>query len=121
MDWNQIWEKIKILFGEMWVDLWPTLKILITEQGMTAFASAKNIVITIQENYPDATGEEKFAMAMTQLSGMLLAQGVTLGVGVLRICIELAYHKMIATPEVIAEAKMIQTRMTPEPIQVVQP
>ena len=44
MDWNEIWAKIKILFGEFWVDLWPTIKILITEQGMTAFNSAKNIV-----------------------------------------------------------------------------
>ena len=123
MDWNEIWAKIRILLGSMWVELWPTLKILITEQGMTAFNSAKNIVTHIQETMPDASGEEKFAAAMTQLTGMLLAQGITLGVGILRICIELAYRKMVATPEVVEEAKMLQSAMTipAEPIQVVQP
>jgi len=120
MDWNEIWAKIKILFGEFWVDLWPTIKILITEQGMTAFNSAKNIVKTIQETMPNATGQEKFNAAMTQLTGMLLAQGITLGVGILRICIEMAVARMKSEPEEIEEAKSIQQAMT-ESVQVVQP
>jgi hypothetical protein len=120
MDWNEIWAKIKILLGEMWVDLWPTLKILITEQGITAFTSAKNIVIHIQETMPDASGQEKFEAALTQLTGLLLAQGITLGVGILRVCIEMAYRKMMATGEVVEEAKMMQEAMA-EPIQTVQP
>ena len=72
---------------------------------------------------PNATGEEKFQAALTQLSGMLLAQGITLGVGILRVCIEMAYRKMMATPEVVEEAKMLQSAMTipAEPIQQVQP
>jgi len=112
MDWEILWAKIKILFGELFLELWPTLKILITEQGATAFNSAKNIVKNIQETMPNATGEEKFTAAMTQLSGLLLAQGITLGVGILRICIEMAYRKMMATPEVVAEAKDIQEAFT---------
>jgi len=120
MDWNEIWAKIKILFGEFWVDLWPTIKILITEQGVTAFNSAKNIVKTIQETMPNATGQEKFNAAMTQLTGMLLAQGITLGVGILRICIEMAVARMKSEPEVIEEAKSIQQAMN-ESVQVVTP
>ena len=108
MDWQALWEKIKILFGPLWLELWPTIKILITEQGMTAFTSAKNIVATIQTTMPDASGQEKFNAALAQLSSMLLAQGITLGVGILRICIEMAYRKMVATPEVVTEAKEIQ-------------
>jgi len=120
MDWNEIWAKIKILFGEFWVDLWPTIKILITEQGVTAFNSAKNIVKTIQETMPNATGQEKFNAAMTQLTGMLLAQGITLGVGILRICIEMAVARMKSEPEEIEEAKSIQQAMN-ESVQVVTP
>ena len=111
MDWQALWEKIKILFGPLWLELWPTIKILITKQGMTAFNSAKNIVATIQTTMPDASGQEKFNAALAQLSSMLLAQGITLGVGILRICIEMAYRKMVATPEVVAEAKAMQEMM----------
>lgn len=124
MDWNELWAKIKILLGAMWVDLWPTLKVLITEQGMTAFNSAKNIVIQIQNTMPNASGQEKFNAAMTQLTGMLLAQGITLGVGILRVCVEMAVAKMKATPEVITEAKMIQAHLNSpmtDPNQQVQP
>jgi hypothetical protein len=123
MDWNEIWAKIKILLGEIWVDLWPTLKIMITEQGMTAFTSAKNIVIHIQETMPDASGQEKFEAALTQLTGLLLAQGITLGVGILRVCIEMAYRKMMATGETVEEAKAMSEMIGshPEPIQTVQP
>jgi hypothetical protein len=120
MDWNEIWAKIKILLGALWVDLWPTLKIMITEQGMTAFNSAKNIVKTIQETMPNATGQEKFEAALTQLTGLLLAQGITLGVGILRVCIEMAYAKMVAAAEVVEEAKMLQAAMN-EPTPTVQP
>ena len=123
MDWNEIWAKIRILLGSLWVDLWPTLKIMITEQGMTAFTSAKNIVLHIQETMPDASGQEKFEAALTQLTGLLLAQGITLGVGILRVCIEMAYAKMVASTEVVEEAKMLQTAMTmpAEPTPTVQP
>lgn len=126
MDWNEIWNRIKILLGAMWTDLWPTLKILITEQGMMAFNSAKNIVININNTMPNATGQEKFNAALAQLTEVLVAQGVTLGIGILRICIEMAYRKMVATPEVVEESKMIQNMMTlmaerpPEPEMINQ-
>jgi len=121
MDWEAIWGRIKLLLGEFFVDLWPTLKILLTEQGQTAWNSAKNIVVTIQATMPDASGQDKFNAALGQLSSMLLAQGITLGIGILRICIQGAYEKMVATPEVITEAKMIQEKLTPDPMMVVTP
>ena len=108
MDWNKLWETIKILLGDMWTDLWPTIRILITEQGRTALTSAKNIVIQIQQTMPDATGQEKFNAALTQLTGLLLAQGITLGIGILRVVVQMAYEKMMAVPEVEVESKQIQ-------------
>jgi hypothetical protein len=124
MDWNKLWETIKILLGDMWTDLWPTIRILITEQGRTALTSAKNIVIQIQQTMPDASGQEKFNAALTQLTGLLLAQGITLGIGILRVVVQMAYEKMVAAPEVEDEARALQGMLStppPDPMQGVTP
>jgi TATA-box binding protein (TBP) (component of TFIID and TFIIIB) len=105
MDIKNLWETIKLIFGEMWVVIWPSVKIVLTQSGKYTLATAINVVKQVQESMPNATGAEKAAAAFAQISAILLSQGIQVSVSIIKLAIEYAYQHMKAEPEVIAEAK----------------
>ena len=105
MNIQDIWEKIKLLFSDLWPIIWPTLKTILTENGRMALQAAINIVKNVQDTMPTASGSEKAAAALAQLTAALAVQGVEMGTEMLRAIIKIAYEHMVAEPQVVEEAK----------------
>jgi hypothetical protein len=107
MDLSNLWEKIKLLFSEMWPIIWPLLKKILTDNFQVALKAAMKIVPDVQAEMPNATGQEKIAAVMSRLMVVLAAQGIVMGEEMLRTIIKIAYEHMVAEPEVVEEAKAV--------------
>lgn len=105
MDIKELWAQIKLIFSDLWPIIWPTLKTILTANGRMALQAALNIVKNVQETMPTASGTDKAAAALAQLTAALAVQGVAMGTEMLRAIIKIAYEHMIAEPAVIEEAK----------------
>ena len=105
MDIKELWAQIKLIFSDLWPIIWPTIKTILTANGRMALQAAINVVKTVQETMPTASGAEKATAALAQLTAALAVQGVAMGTEMLRAIIKIAYEHMMAEPEVIEEAK----------------
>ncbi len=121
MDLSNLWEKIKLLFSELWPIIWPMLKTILTANGKAALEAAKKIVVNIQNTMPNASGSEKVTAALAQLTEVLAIQGIAMGAEMLRAIIKIAYEHMMAEPEVVEEAKAIQDYLVIAAPPVVEP
>ena len=121
MDWNALWDKVKIFFSQTWDFIYPFIKQFMSEEGTMILMMALNVCAEIQSTMGDADGEAKRSEALARLEAALMAQGFKIALSVLNSAIEMAVAKLKATPEVVEEAKMLQEAMESPPIQQVQP
>ena len=105
MDIKTLWETIKSIFSEMWPVIWPSIKIVLTDAGKYTLATAINVVKQVQEEMPNATGQEKASVAFARISEILVAQGISVGTSIIKLAIEYAYQHMVAEPAVIEEGE----------------
>lgn len=89
-----MWDRIKLITGQIWAFIAPTVKMLLTAAGKAAIASATTAVrvAAVQETL---SGKEKFAFAFDMVQKDLQAQGLSLLTRHLNKVIELAYEKFI--------------------------
>lgn len=105
MDLKAIWQKILIIFSDLWPLIWPSIKVFLTDEGKFILSTTANVVKQIQESMPTATGAEKAAAALAQITAILVAQGIPAMVAEIKLCIEIAYQHMMASEETQTEAK----------------
>ena len=119
MNIQELWAQIKLIFSDLWPIIWPTIKTILTANGRMALQTAINVVKNVQDTMPGASGADKAAAALAQLTAALAVQGVAMGTEMLRAIIKIAYEHMMAEPAVIEEAKAMVAGMEGETLNAV--
>ena len=120
--WQDLWEKVKVLFSAAWPVIYPYLKQFLSEEGAMVLAMAPSVVAVIQDTMGDADGGAKRQEAFVRIQAALTAQGIKIAANIIYSEIEAAVAKLKATTQTLDEAKMIKEGlMNPGPTPTVQP
>lgn len=87
-----MWERLKLITGQIWDFIAPTVKMLLTAAGKAAVRSAL-AAVRVAASREELSGKEKFAFAFDLVQEDLRAQGLSLMTRHLNKIIELAYEK----------------------------
>ena len=88
------WEKMKIVFSNIWDFLAPFVKIFLSSAGVILAEVAIKTVTEIALTMGDADGEAKRKEALSRIQVELIGKGIVLGVSVINSAIEMAVQKI---------------------------
>ena len=88
------WEKMKVVFSDIWDFLAPFVKIFLSGAGMILAEVAMKAVTEIALTMGDADGDTKRKEAFQRIQAELIAKGITLSVSVINAAIEAAVQKL---------------------------
>ena len=91
------WEKMKVVFSNIWEFLAPFVKIFLSSAGQILATVAMQAVLDVQVSFSDADGDTKRKEAFERIKKELMARGIALASSVVYAAIEAAVAKLKAS------------------------
>jgi len=87
-----MWERFKLITGQVWDFIAPTVKMLLTSTGKLAIATSL-VAVRAAAAREELSGKEKFEFVFELVQAELASKGKTMLVRHINKIIELAYEK----------------------------